>query len=93
MGKEGCAEDLRQVEESRKPPYLGCQENHLKDLHLWMTTQEAAEYSGYDIEHVRPFARPRLGGGCVCRGAAARSGGKPNATPNTSSKPSSTGHF
>ncbi len=24
---------------------------------MWMTTQEAAEYSGYDIEHVRRLAR------------------------------------
>lgn len=46
-----------QDEEISRPPYPGYQENHLKDLHLWMTTQEAAEYSGYDVEHVRRLAR------------------------------------
>jgi hypothetical protein len=53
MGKGGRAEDLRQLEKSRRSAYLGYQESHLKDLHLWMTTQEAAEHSGYDIEHIR----------------------------------------
>ena len=39
------------------PPHPKYPENHLQDLHLWMTTQEAAEHSGYDIEHVRRLAR------------------------------------
>jgi excisionase family DNA binding protein len=43
--------------ETRRQLHLGYQENRLKDLRLWMTTQEAAEYSGYDIEHVRRLAR------------------------------------
>ena len=43
--------------ETRRPVHLGHQENHLKDLPPWMTTQEAAEYSRYDIEHVRRLAR------------------------------------
>lgn len=40
-----------------EPPHPNNPETHLKDLHLWMTTQEAAEHSGYDIEHVRRLAR------------------------------------
>jgi excisionase family DNA binding protein len=43
--------------ETRRPLHLGHQENHLKDLHLWMTTQEASEYSGYEVEDVRRLAR------------------------------------
>ena len=49
--------DVPQDKEHRLLPHPGYQENHLKDLHLWMTTQEAAEHSGYDIEHVRRLAR------------------------------------
>jgi len=37
--------------------HLGFETSHLPELHLWITTQEAAEYSGYDIEHVRRLAR------------------------------------
>jgi excisionase family DNA binding protein len=42
---------------TRRPPYANYQERQLADLHLRMTTQEAAERSGYDIEHVRRLAR------------------------------------
>ena len=48
---------MDQDKKTRRSPYLGYQENHLKDLHLWMTTQEAAEYSGYDVQYVRRLAR------------------------------------
>ena len=48
---------MDQDKETRRPPHLDCQEDQLKDLHLWMTTQEVAEYSGYDVEHVRRLAR------------------------------------
>ena len=57
MDKERHTENLRQGEEIRRPTHLDHQENHFGNLHLWMTTQEAAEYSGYDIEHVRRLAR------------------------------------
>jgi excisionase family DNA binding protein len=49
--------DLTQGQEIFRPPQLGHQENQFKDLHLWMTTQEAAEYSGYDVQYVRRLAR------------------------------------
>jgi excisionase family DNA binding protein len=42
---------------SAESPHPNHAETHLKDLPPWMTTQEAAEYSGYDIEHVRRLAR------------------------------------
>jgi excisionase family DNA binding protein len=42
---------------TRRPPYANYQERQLADLHLWMTTQEAAEYSGYDVQYVRRLAR------------------------------------
>lgn len=48
---------MDQDKKTRRSPYLGYQENQLQDLHLWMTTQEAAEYSGYDVEHIRRLAR------------------------------------
>ncbi|MGQ9600608.1 MAG: helix-turn-helix domain-containing protein [Anaerolineae bacterium] len=44
-------------QETRKSSHLGFETSYLQDLHLWMTTQEAAEYSGYDVEHVRRLAR------------------------------------
>jgi len=44
-------------ETSRNLPHLSYPENHLKDLPPWMTTQEAAEYSGYDVQYVRRLAR------------------------------------
>jgi excisionase family DNA binding protein len=44
-------------EGSRRPTHLSTPATHLKDLTPWMTTQEAAEHSGYDIEHVRRLAR------------------------------------
>ena len=40
-----------------EPPHLNNPETHLKDLPPWMTTQEAAEYSGYDVQYVRRLAR------------------------------------
>ena len=55
--KEECPEDLPQDEKRRRLPYPGFEESHLEDVHLWMTTQEAAEYSGYDIQYVRRLAR------------------------------------
>jgi excisionase family DNA binding protein len=48
---------MDQDKETRRPPYANYQEKQLADLHLWMTTQEAAEYSGYDIQYVRRLAR------------------------------------
>ena len=48
---------MDQDKETRRPPYANYQEKQLADLHLWMTTQEAAEHSGYDIKHVRRLAR------------------------------------
>lgn len=55
--KEERSAGLAQDEASRRSLHLDPQENHLKDLPAWMTTQEAAEYSGYDVEHVRRLAR------------------------------------
>ena len=49
--------DVPQDEERRLLPHPGYQDNHLKDLPPWMTTQEAAEYSGYDVQYVRRLAR------------------------------------
>ena len=48
MDKEGYPADA---------PYTNYAETHLKDLPPWMTTQEAAEYSGYDVQYVRRLAR------------------------------------
>ena len=44
-------------ETSRIPPHPNYPEAHLKDLAPWLTTQEAATLSGYDIQHVRRLAR------------------------------------
>jgi excisionase family DNA binding protein len=55
--KEDHPADSAQDEASRRLPHLDHPENHLKDLPPWMTTQEAAEYSGYDIQYVRRLAR------------------------------------
>jgi len=44
-------------QEPRKPPHIVFEESHLQGLHLWMTTEEAAQISGYDIQHVRRLAR------------------------------------
>jgi len=49
--------DPPQDEISRRPLHPKYPENHLKDLLPWMTTQEAAEYSGYDVQYVRRLAR------------------------------------
>ena len=46
-----------QDETSRNLPHLNYPEKHLQDLPPWMTTQEAAEYSGYDVQYVRRLAR------------------------------------
>ncbi len=43
--------------ETGRPPYPSYHENPLQDLHLWMTTKEAAQLSGYDIQYVRRLAR------------------------------------
>jgi excisionase family DNA binding protein len=48
--KEDHSADPAQDKASRRLP-------HLEDLPPWMTTQEAAEYSGYDIQYVRRLAR------------------------------------
>ncbi|MFC2030130.1 hypothetical protein ACFLWA_05315 [Chloroflexota bacterium] len=48
---------MDQVERSERPCYVGYEEGRPQDLHLWMTTQEAAEYSGYDIKHMGRLAR------------------------------------
>jgi excisionase family DNA binding protein len=48
---------MDQDKEARRLPYANYQGKQLADLHLWMTTQEAAEHSGYDVKHVRRLAR------------------------------------
>jgi excisionase family DNA binding protein len=48
---------MNKEQSSAESPHLNPPESHLKDLTPWMTTQEAAEHSGYDIEHVRRLAR------------------------------------
>ena len=48
---------MDQDKETRRPTYATYQETHIKDLPPWMTTQEAAEYSGYDVQYVRRLAR------------------------------------
>ena len=55
--KEDHPADSAQDEASRRLLHLDHPENHPKGLPPWMTTQEAAEHSGYDIEHVRRLAR------------------------------------
>lgn len=57
MDKKKHPADPPQDEKSRRLSHPNHPENHLKDLTPWMTTQEAAEHSGYDIEHVRRLAR------------------------------------
>jgi excisionase family DNA binding protein len=55
--KEEHLENSTQSEYQRRLPYPGFQESHLEELDPWMTTQEAATFSGYDIQHVRRLAR------------------------------------
>lgn len=57
MGDEKHPTDLSQDKRSCRLPYPGNENRLLEDLHLWMTTQEAAEYSGYDVQYVRRLAR------------------------------------
>ena len=47
---------MDQDKETRRPPYANYQDKQLADLHLWITTLEAAEHSGYGVEHVRRLA-------------------------------------
>ena len=47
---------MNQVEQSERPSCVDYREGRPEDLHLWMTTQEAAEYLSYDVEHVRRLA-------------------------------------
>jgi excisionase family DNA binding protein len=49
--------DPAQEEATHRSPHLNCPETHFADLPPWMTTQEAAEYSGYDVQYVRRLAR------------------------------------
>jgi excisionase family DNA binding protein len=48
---------MNKEQSSAKSPHPNYAETHLKDLAPWMTTQEAAEYSGYDVQYVRRLAR------------------------------------
>jgi len=50
------AEDLPHDEESPKSSLVG-HEKEDEDWYSWLTTQEAAALSGYDIQHVRRLAR------------------------------------
>ena len=49
--------DMYKEQHPAERPHLNYPETHLKDLPPWMTTQEAAEHSGYDVEPVRRLAR------------------------------------
>jgi hypothetical protein len=46
-----------QKQKSRKSSHFSFETSQLQDLHLWMTTEEAAQLSGYDIQYVRRLAR------------------------------------
>jgi excisionase family DNA binding protein len=48
--------DPRQDEESLRTKVLSDKEED-EDWYSWLTTQEAATLSGYDIQHVRRLAR------------------------------------
>ena len=55
--KEERLKNSSQSGSQRRLPYPGFRESHLEELDSWMTTQEAAIFSGYDIKHVRRLAR------------------------------------
>jgi len=48
---------MDQDKETRRLPYASYQKNDIKELPPWMTTQEAAEHPGYDVQYVRRLAR------------------------------------
>ena len=56
MDKERHPADSTQDEESLKTKLLSDKEED-EDWYSWLTTQEAATLSGYDIQHVRYLAR------------------------------------
>jgi excisionase family DNA binding protein len=55
MDKEQHLADPPQVQESLAPGLFGDKED--EDWYSWLTTQEAAILSGYDIQHVRRLVR------------------------------------
>ena len=48
---------MNQKQENLRSSHPSFETSHLQDLHLWMTTEEAAQLSGYDIQYVRRLAR------------------------------------
>jgi excisionase family DNA binding protein len=56
MDKEKYPADPPQNEESLRTKLLSDKEEN-QDWYSWLTTQEAATLSGYDIQHVRRLAR------------------------------------
>ncbi len=56
MDKEKLPADPPQDEESLRTRLLSDKEED-EDWYSWLTTQEAATLSGYDIQHVRRLAR------------------------------------
>lgn len=52
MDKKKLPADWSQSEKSTESLHASDQGNRMTDLRLWMTTQESAEYSGYDTQDV-----------------------------------------